>query len=199
LTAYLVVTKLAPMNATTRMTADERRDDVIAAATTEFAAGGYAGTSTQVIARRVGVSQPYLFQLFGTKKDLFVAAVRSCFAQTRSAFEETARETRTRTTDPEEILIAMGHRYIGLLRDRDMLRLQLHAYAACEDPEIQAVVREEWTALYAAVARVSGADDRALHAWFAEGMLLNVAASIGDLDSAVSLKLAVLGGALVSH
>jgi hypothetical protein len=81
-----------------------------------------------------------------------------------------------------------------LLEDRDMLRLQLQSYAACEDPEIQSVVRAEWTALYDAVARVSGADEGALHAWFAEGMLLNVAASIGDLDSAVHLKLAI-GGA----
>ena len=47
--------------AATRMPAEERREGVIVAAATEFAAGGYAGTSTAAIARRVGVSQPYLF------------------------------------------------------------------------------------------------------------------------------------------
>jgi AcrR family transcriptional regulator len=185
-----VVTKLAGMNATTaRLTAEERREEVIAAATREFGARGFAGTSTQAIAERVGVSQPYLFQLFGTKKDLFIAVVQACFARTRSAFETSARAARKGSDDPIEILDAMGHTYISLLRDRDMLRLQLQAYAACEDPDIQAVVRQEWTDLYEAVARVSGADEPALHAWFAEGMLLNVAASIGDLDSAVALKL----------
>jgi AcrR family transcriptional regulator len=185
-----VVTKLAGMNATTaRLTAEERREEVIAAATREFGARGFAGTSTQAIAERVGVSQPYLFQLFGTKKDLFIAVVQACFTRTRSAFETSARAARKSSDDPIEILDAMGHTYISLLRDRDMLRLQLQAYAACEDPDIQAVVRQEWTDLYEAVARVSGADEPALHAWFAEGMLLNVAASIGDLDSAVALKL----------
>src|SRR6266571_4472495 len=121
------------MNATaTRLTADERRDDVIAAAMKEFAVGGYAGTSTQAIAQRVGVSQPYLFQLFRTKKDLFVAVVRSCFARTRAAFETSARSARETTDAPDQVLHAMGLRYLGLLRDRQMLRLQLHAYAACE-------------------------------------------------------------------
>jgi AcrR family transcriptional regulator len=181
--------------ATARLTAEERRADVIAAAAKEFAVRGYAGTSTQVIARRVGVSQPYLFQLFDTKKDLFLAAVSACFARTRAAFESSAAAVRDETTDPTAILHAMGLTYVDLLRDRDMLRLQLHAYAACEDPDIQRVVRDEWTALYDAVARVSGADEAALHVWFAEGMLLNVAASIGDLDAAVDLKLANLGGA----
>jgi AcrR family transcriptional regulator len=186
------------MNAAARLTADERRTDVIGAASKEFAARGYSGTSTQAIAKRVGVSQPYLFQLFDTKKDLFLAAVRACFERTRSAFEESAKAARKRTANPTEILDAMGHTYIDLLRDRDMLRLQLQAYAACEDPDIQKVVRDEWTVLYEAVARVSGADEAALHHWFAEGMLLNVAASIGDLDAAADLKL-TLRGALAKH
>jgi len=181
--------------AATRLSADERRAAVIVAATTEFAKGGYMGTSAQSIARRVGVSQPYLFQLFGTKKELFLDVVRACFARTRAAFEASGRSARARTEDPREILKAMGLTYIDLLRDREMLRLQLQSYAACADPDIQAVVCAEWTALYELVARVSGADEGAIHTWFAEGMLLNVAASIGDLEAAVSLKLAVLGGA----
>ena len=177
----------------TRMTAEERREAVILAASKEFAARGYAGTSSQAIADRVGVSQPYLFQLFGTKKDMFIAAVRACFARTRAAFETSARTARKATSDPATILVAMGRTNINLLRDRDLLRLQLQAYAACEDSAIRAVVRDEWKALYRAVAEVSGADEAALHAWFAEGMLLNVAASVGDLDAAVELKLARRG------
>ena len=79
-----------------------------------------------------------------------------------------------------------------------MLRMQLHAYAACDDPDIRTVVREEWTRLHETVAGVSGADPAALHAWFAEGMLLNVAAAIGHLDDADDLKLD-LGGAFGRH
>ena len=178
----------------TRLTAEERRTDVIAAASKEFAARGFAGTSTQAIAERAGVSQPYLFQLFGTKKDLFVAAVEACFSRTRSTFEATGRAAAAEGGDPAAILMAMGCSYHDLVRDRDMLRLQLHAYAACDDPDIRSVVRDEWARLHEAVARVSGAAPGDLHAWFAEGMLLNVAAAIGDLDDATAAKLD-LGGA----
>ncbi len=174
-----------------RLTADERRDAVIAAATVEFAASGYAGTSTQAIARRVGVSQPYLFQLYETKQDLFLATIRACFGETRAAFEESGRAARDAGADSKGILAAMAHTYMGLLADRDKLRLQLQSYAACGDPAIQAVVHEEWTRLYETVTSISGANEIRIHQWFAEGMLLNVAASIGNLDEAIRLKLAL--------
>jgi AcrR family transcriptional regulator len=186
------------MTPTTRLTADERRADVIAAASREFAARGFAGTSTQAIAERAGVSQPYLFQLFGTKKDLFIAAVRTCFGRTKSTFEAAGRAAAAESTDPEHILEAMGCSYHDLLRDRDMLRMQLHAYAACDDPDIRTVVREEWTKLHETVARVSGARPGDLHHWFAEGMLLNVAAALGSLEDATDLQLD-LGGAFAWH
>jgi AcrR family transcriptional regulator len=175
-----------------RLTADERRDAVIAAAIVEFAARGYAGTSTTAIARRVGVSQPYLFQLYATKEDLFIATIRACFQETRLAFEASGRAARDAGGDPTDILEAMGHTYMGLLEDRNKLRLQLQSYAACGDPAIQAVVHDEWMRLYETVTSLSGADDALIHHWFAEGMLLNVAASIGDLDEAIRLKIAVL-------
>src|SRR3954470_21482297 len=74
-----------------RMTADERRDAIVAAGVEEFAPGGLVGASTEAIAKRAGVSQPYVFQLFGTQKELFLAVVRQCFQRTRVAFEEAAR------------------------------------------------------------------------------------------------------------
>src|SRR3954451_6086063 len=76
----------------TRMTADERRDAIVAAAVEEFATGGLVGASTEAIARQAGASQPYVFQLFRTKKDLFLAVVRRCFGQTRVAFEAAAHD-----------------------------------------------------------------------------------------------------------
>src|SRR3954452_22493502 len=111
-----------------RQTADERREAVILAAAREFAAHDYAGTSTQDIARRVGVSQPYLFQLFGTKREMFIAAIQECFRRVTTKFESVARETRQSSDDPLVILHAMGMAYCDLLEDRDMLRLQMQAY-----------------------------------------------------------------------
>ena len=58
-----------------RVPASERRDALIEAAVHEFALGGLYGTPVDRIARRVGVAQPYVFSLFGSKKELFLAAV----------------------------------------------------------------------------------------------------------------------------
>ena len=59
----------------TRSTAQERRAELLAAALSEFAIGGLHGTSTEAIAKRAGISHAYLFRLFGTKKQLFIAIV----------------------------------------------------------------------------------------------------------------------------
>jgi AcrR family transcriptional regulator len=172
-----------------RQSAEERKEAVIAEATKEFAAHGYAGTSTNDIAKRVGVSQPYLFQLFGTKKDLFIAAIGECFGRVRTRFEAVGREARQESNDAGHVLHAMGMAYCDLLADRDMLRMQMQAYVASDDPDIQRVVRDEWTALYNSVARVSGADDHALLHWFSAGMLMNVSAAVGGLNPELETKM----------
>ena len=186
------------MNA--RLRADERRDEVVAAAAIEFAEGGFAGTSTAAIARRAGVSQPYLFQLFGTKKDLFLAAVRDCFERTGRRFEESARVARASGLDTHHVLLHMGDSYVQmLLADRNILRLQLNSYAACGDPDVRAVVRDEFLALWRTIGRISGADPAELHEWFAEGMLINVIASIGDARTLEEFDATLLGGVAPKH
>jgi AcrR family transcriptional regulator len=167
----------ASSSTTTRHTADERRDEVIAAALRAFAAGGYAGTSTDSIARAVGVSQPYLFQLFGTKRELFLAVVREAFRRTRLVFEDAVREV---PSDGQvwTRLALMGAAYTRILSDRDLLRIQLQAYAACGDADVREVVRDEFADLYDRVRQLSGASEHDLHHFFAEGMLLNVGAAL---------------------
>ncbi len=161
----------------TRQTADERRDAIVVAALHEFAEGGYAGTSTELIARAVGVSQPYVFQLFGTKRELFLAVVRHGFQRTRLVFREAAREAPM-ADQPCTVLEAMGAAYMRLLADQDLLRVQLQAYAACGDEDVRRVVREEFAATYLAVREQSLASKEDIHHFFAEGMLLNVAAAL---------------------
>lgn len=181
----------------TRLTADERRTEVIAAATAEFARGGFAGTSTEAIATRAGVSQPYLFQLFGTKKDLFLAAVRDCFAHTYRHFEPVARSARDQGLGSEGILEAMGKSYHDLLRaDRDRLRLQLHAYAACSDPDVQKTVREEFLGLWGRIARLADTRPEVLMDWFAMGMLINVVAAMDAAGSFEEFCAVLQGGAV---
>ncbi len=167
-----------------RHTADERRDEIVEAAIIEFAAAGFAATSTEAIARRVGVSQPYLFRLFGTKHDLFLAAIGRMYEKISATFDQAARHPLQGLPEgANPILAAMGHAYGDLVADRNLLRLQLHGFAACDDPEIRAFVRDGFAALTQQVARLSGVPALELRAFFAEGMLMNVAAAMGMTES----------------
>jgi AcrR family transcriptional regulator len=160
-------------NTGVRMSAEERREMVLEAALTEFAARGLAGTSTEDVARRAGISQPYLFRLFPTKKALFLALVERCFQRIEAAFT-TAAGDRT----GEEALTAMGDKYELLLENRTLLLLQMHAYAACEDLDIRAATRAGFKRLWALVERVSGLPFDQVVSFFAMGMLMNVAAAM---------------------
>ena len=156
------------------MSAGERREEVLEAAVIEFAARGLAGTSTEDVARRAGISQPYLFRLFPTKKTLFLALVDRCVQRIADSFTAAAGEKTG-----EEALAAMGDEYERLLDDhRTLLLLQMHAYAACEDPDIREATRAGYKRLWALVERVSGLPFDRVVAFFAMGMLINVAAAM---------------------
>src|ERR687885_1409562 len=125
------------MVATERKTKEERREEILDAAVAVFAEAGFVGASTEEIAARAGISQPYVFRLFGTKKELFKAVVARCFRETLEAFQRAAEGKRG-----EDALHAMGTAYVEeLLLDRTKLRAQMQAYAACGDEEICEVVR----------------------------------------------------------
>jgi len=164
------------------MKAEERREQVLAAAVEEFALRGYEGTSTEDIARRADISQPYLFRLFPTKKALFLATVELGFTRVSQILLEASQGL-----SGEEAMQAMGDSYRSYLEDRPLLLTQLHAYAACSDPEIRSVVQTCFGKLWVAIAEVTGAPDEKLVEFFAKGMLLNVAAAM-DLPSVMNLS-----------
>jgi AcrR family transcriptional regulator len=169
------------------MRADERRAEVIEAAVRAFASGGYAGTSTEEIARLAGVSQPYLFRLFGTKQDLFIAAVGRAFERIRIAFEEGARHPVPDLPDGyDPVLAGIGRAYGDLLADTSVLRIQLHAFSACDDPTIRVFVRREFAGLVQRVSELSGVRAAELRPFFADGMLLNVAAAMELTEAEVA-------------
>jgi AcrR family transcriptional regulator len=157
-----------------RKTKEERREEILDAAIAEFAERGLHGASTEEIARLAGISQPYVFRLFGTKKELYMAVVARCFRETLEAFQRAAEGKRG-----EEALQAIGKAYGVLLEsDRIYLRAQMQAYAACEDPQICAVVRNGYGDLVNYVERVSGASSAELAIFFSHGMLMNVLSSM---------------------
>ena len=84
---------MTPTATSERLTAPERREQILEAAVTVFAERGYEGASTDVIARMAGISQPYLFRLFGTKRELIIATVKRCFEDTESLFQRCGART----------------------------------------------------------------------------------------------------------
>ena len=155
------------------MPADERRELVLEAAMAEFAARGLAGTSTEEVARQAGISQPYLFRLFPTKRALFLALVRRCFDRLEETFT-----TAAAGLTGQDALMAMGDAYELLLDDRLLLRMQMQAYAACSDPEVRATTRAGFKHLWELVERLTGLPFQDVVDFFAVGMLMNVAAAM---------------------
>jgi AcrR family transcriptional regulator len=170
-----------------RVPASERRDALIDAAVHEFARRGLYGTPVDGIARRVGVAQPYVFSLFGSKKELFLAAVARGFQLTADTFTKAAAEYDPAIAKPDaDVLNAMGNAYAQLLDSdkRDYLMLQHHAYAACDDPEIRARVRALYAGLVAHVERLAGdqVDTERIDEFFRYGAWMNVGAAMGVED-----------------
>jgi AcrR family transcriptional regulator len=153
----------------TRQTAGVRREAVLEAAATEFSKKGLHGASTDAIAKAAGISQPYLFRLFGTKKELYLAASREKMEETYQAFEQASRGKTG-----EEALHAMGDAYRQLIEDRERLQLMLQCFAAAEDPEIREELRRVWRDMVELVERVGGGTPEQISVFFAKGMLLNV-------------------------
>jgi AcrR family transcriptional regulator len=180
------------MSSTTRQTAEQRREAVLAAALDAFARGGLHGTSTEEIAAAAGISQPYLFRLFGTKKKLFLATIDRCMADTLELFRQAAGERRG-----QEALDAMGKAYLALVTtDRTRLLAQMEGYAACDDPDVRDAMRAGYGKLHLFVETVSGLDESAVASWFAGGMLLNVVAAMDLWGSHEPWARRLLAGAI---
>ncbi|MFD4630030.1 TetR/AcrR family transcriptional regulator [Streptomyces sp. NPDC058284] len=164
-----------------RMSAEERRESVIRAAMVEFARSGYKGTSTEAIAKRVGVSQPYLFRLFRDKRAIFLAAAERCCQETAEVFQEASKGL-----EGEKAVQAMGQAYQSLIADDpDKLLMQMQMYVATaaaeasDDPEFGAALRAAWTEMYDTVRLALGADIDRTTTFLAYGMLINVLVSMG--------------------
>jgi AcrR family transcriptional regulator len=174
-----------------RKTAEERREEILDAALTEFARHGYEGASTDTIARAAGISQPYLFRLFRTKKELFIAAEERCFADTYETFRQVSEGL-----SGDEALAAISNAYKQIItEDPNRLRGQMQAYAASEDPEIGESVRRGFGRLFELV-EARGVPPAQAAEFFALGMLFNVLSLMNLFDSDEPWAKRLVGGSL---
>ncbi len=161
------------------MNGSQRRSQVLAIAAEEFASGGLHGASTELIARRAGISQAYVFRMFGTKKALFLELVIAAFDRMASGMRDSVgNETGLGA------LSRMGVQYNQMLADRTSLLLQLQGFAACGDPEVRDAVRAGFGRVWQTVADTTGLDPVTIKAFLAFGMLLNngAALQVAELD-----------------
>jgi AcrR family transcriptional regulator len=149
-----------------RLTAKERGAEVLEAAVRAFAASGYEGTKTDEIARMAGVSQPYVIRLFGTKQQLFLAAVQSVCTRIEEIFRAAAEES------PD--LGALGRNYKALLGEPELLLVLLHGFSASGDPAIGDCVRARFGSIYTLIRDLTGATPQEAREFLSAGMLLTV-------------------------
>lgn len=165
----------------TRMPAEERRELVLQAATRAFAAGGYAGTSTDAVAKEAGVSQPYVVRMFGTKLELFLAVYGRACDRIEGAFRGILDEGPFDAAS-EEDKERMGLAYTALLADTDFLHVMMHGFTASSVPEIGVQAREGMGRIFSTLLE-TGWSHEEIRDFIAHGMLLNVLVSIGALDA----------------
>jgi AcrR family transcriptional regulator len=158
-----------------RLSAQERRADLLEAAVIEFAESGYHGTRTADIAARAGVSQPYVYALFPDKRALFLA----CHDWTTERIKEAVEKASADVSDDDEVEQALDRAYQRLFDERPhqvLFQVQAHA-AATADPAIREPVRRRFIELVELTER-NGAPRELVLRHVARAMLGNVALAL---------------------
>ncbi len=161
-----------PAHGGSRMSADQRRELVLAAATRAFARGGFAGTSTDAVAREAGVSQPYVVRIFGTKQELFLEVFERAARRIEEAFGAVLAEDGFDAAD-EADRERLGEAYTELLGDRDMMLCLMHGFTGGDNDEIGAAARGSMGRIFG-MLRDGGMPEDDARDFIAYGMLLNV-------------------------
>ncbi|QZN87562.1 TetR/AcrR family transcriptional regulator [Cellulomonas sp. C5510] len=151
------------------MSGERRREQILAAAMTVFAEGGYAGTTTDQVARAAGVSQPYVVRLFGSKQRLFLELYRSATGRVLEAMAAVA-------PGPDAVE-RTGRASMELMADRDLLRVLMHGFTS-DDAEVGQLARHTLGEVFRLFRARVGADvpdaDETARRFVADGMLFNV-------------------------
>ncbi len=155
-----------------RLTSEDRREQILDAATDVFGERGFSGGTTDAIAQAAGVSQAYVVRMFGSKQELFIAAtLRSC-----GRIVDTFRDAIAHfpaDASVEQRLDALGRAYIELIANRGILLTTMHAFALGHDPRIGPLIRERFLKIYRVARDEAGLGPEVASHFLATGMLIN--------------------------
>lgn len=124
-----------------RLAAPTRRRQIIDTAREVFSAQSYQKVGTADVAKAVGVSEPALYRYFSSKKELFLATLKSTAPKLLDVWQETAAEI----DDPLDTLWSIGVSYYDHLQSNTgNMKLQFQALSEADDPEIREALRENF-------------------------------------------------------
>lgn len=173
---------------TRRLSSDERRRQILVAALAVFGARGYEGATTDEVARAAGVSQPYVVRLFGSKENLFLAALDDSLARLLTAFRaalaaEDPEGDRVKGLSPEKAKgKRIGQAYVDLLEVRGLHQTLAHAYLLGGHPVIGPAARRGFAAVWRFFRDEMDLDADEARAFMAEGMLISTMIGLRLVD-----------------
>ncbi|MDE0572233.1 TetR/AcrR family transcriptional regulator [Demequina sp. B12] len=170
---------------TSRLSAPERREQILAAAAIVFGERGYAGGTTDAIARQAGVSQAYVVRMFGSKEKLFRASALRAADKVGHAFRDTIA-TFNGDEDAEQKTLALAAAYTSLVADRGILLTLLHLFALGHDDTLGPLARECFLDTYRIARDEAGLTPEEANAFFARGMLTTVMLAMRLPDDAAN-------------
>jgi AcrR family transcriptional regulator len=139
-----------------------------------FADRGLTMAAVQQVADDIGVSQPYVFRLFGSKLAFFMACLDELERRVREVFREAAA---TRSSDP---LAAMGEGFRELIADGVVTGLWLQACAAARgDAAVAARCRALIAGVLEEVERLTAAAPGEVVQFTARGALVVLLQALG--------------------
>ncbi len=156
------------VDATRRMSSEERREQIVDAAMAVFGAKGYVGTTTDDVARAASVSQPYVVRLFGTKENLFLAALGSALERLLAAFRSAPAASDLHARGE-----LMGQAYLGLLEVRGLHQILSHAFLLGAHPVIGPAARDGFARVWRYLRDEAGFTAEEAQKFLAMGMLIN--------------------------
>jgi len=154
-----------------RMSSEERREQIVEAAIAVFGAKGYVGTTTDDVARAASVSQPYVVRLFGTKENLFLAALGSALDRLLTAFRAVPEGYDPR--DLHERGELMGQAYLSLLEVRGLHQILSQAFLLGAHPIIGPQARSGFAQVWRFLRDDAGFTTEEAKTFLAMGMLIN--------------------------
>lgn len=165
-----------------RISAAERREQILEAASHVFGERGYVGATTDQVAKAAGISQPYVVRMFGTKESLFVEVLDRALRKLLGAFHEVLADLGPARDDHDVVMTRLGAAYADLISDRGILLSLMQGFISGHDEVIGARSRAGFLALYRLLRDDGGLEPDEIVNFLAHGMLFNTLIAMHMVD-----------------